>query len=71
MGEFIEIVVNQDKCQLEECGSCISVCPVNVFAKDDTKIVIIEENEDECTLCELCLQECKANAIFIKKLYET
>ena len=33
------------------------VCPVNIFAvKDDGALRIVDENLDECTLCELCLQ---------------
>ncbi len=33
------------------------VCPVNIFAQQkDGTLRIVDENLDECTLCELCLQ---------------
>ena len=33
------------------------VCPVNIFAQQkDGALRIVDENLDECTLCELCLQ---------------
>lgn len=33
------------------------VCPVNIFAmKDDGALRIVDENLDECTLCDLCIQ---------------
>jgi NAD-dependent dihydropyrimidine dehydrogenase PreA subunit len=28
------------------------------------------ENEDECTLCNLCIDDCKPNCILITKEYE-
>jgi NAD-dependent dihydropyrimidine dehydrogenase PreA subunit len=30
----------------------------------------VEENQDECTLCDLCLQECTPDAVVLRKLYE-
>jgi NAD-dependent dihydropyrimidine dehydrogenase PreA subunit len=43
---------------------------VNVFEKKDDKPVIVEENEDECTLCDLCQRACSPSAITIHKRYE-
>ena len=46
------------------------VCPVNIFAqKDDGSLRIVDENLDECTLCELCLQAFPGK-VKVKKLYE-
>ena len=46
------------------------VCPVNIFAqKDDGSLRIVEENLDECTLCELCLQAFPGK-VKVVKLYE-
>jgi len=30
---------------------------------------VVEENEDECTLCDLCLERCPTGAIVIRTLY--
>jgi NAD-dependent dihydropyrimidine dehydrogenase PreA subunit len=71
MGEFIRIEVDFTKCAgIGACGVCVSVCPVNVFEKKDDKPVIVEENEDECTLCDLCQRACSPSAITIHKRYE-
>jgi ferredoxin-like protein FixX len=46
------------------------VCPVNIFAqKPDGTLRIVEENLDECTLCELCLQVAPGK-VRVVKLYE-
>jgi ferredoxin-like protein FixX len=47
------------------------VCPVNIFAqqKDSGALRIVEENLDECTLCELCLQAFPGK-VKVVKLYE-
>ena len=47
------------------------VCPVNIFAQEkDGKLRIVEENLDECTLCDLCVQAAPAGKVQIVKLYE-
>jgi ferredoxin-like protein FixX len=47
------------------------VCPVNIFAvKPDGMLRIVEENLDECTLCELCLQAAPGK-VRVVKLYES
>ena len=71
MSEFINLKINFDKCVgTKKCGKCIQVCPVNVFSLNGDYPKVIEENEDECTLCTLCQQICEVNAIIIHKLYE-
>jgi len=47
------------------------VCPVNIFgvAPDGTSI-IVEENEDECVLCDLCVQAAPPGQVRVIKLYE-
>ncbi|MEO6030018.1 MAG: hypothetical protein ABIR79_24390 [Candidatus Binatia bacterium] len=46
------------------------VCPVNIFAQEkDGTLRIVDENLDECTLCELCLQAFPGKVKVIK-LYE-
>jgi NAD-dependent dihydropyrimidine dehydrogenase PreA subunit len=69
---FIELRVNRERCgNAPGCRECASVCPVDVFGFEGDCLVVNRENEDECTLCELCLQACPAGAIRLVKLYET
>jgi NAD-dependent dihydropyrimidine dehydrogenase PreA subunit len=71
MGLFIKAIVDRSRCLgVSKSGHCIQICPVNIFEAEADQVVINEENEDECTLCDLCLQKCEPNAITIKKLYE-
>jgi len=47
------------------------VCPVNIFAQEpDGTLRIVDENLDECTLCELCLQAFPGK-VKVVKLYES
>lgn len=49
----------------------VEVCPVNIFAaRDDGSLRIVEENLDECVLCDLCVRAAPAGAVKIVKLYE-
>ncbi|MFW6138927.1 MAG: 4Fe-4S dicluster domain-containing protein [Spirochaetota bacterium] len=71
MGVFIRIEIDRKTCTgTEHCGECIRVCPVNIFVKKGGMPVVEEENEDECTLCDLCLEACRPRAVTIQKLYE-
>jgi NAD-dependent dihydropyrimidine dehydrogenase PreA subunit len=47
----------------------VDVCPVNIFAQDGG-LRIVEENLDECVLCELCIQAAPGG-VRVVKLYET
>jgi NAD-dependent dihydropyrimidine dehydrogenase PreA subunit len=49
----------------------VDVCPVNIFAQDERgKTRIVEENLDECVLCELCIQAAPGG-VRVVKLYDT
>jgi len=45
-------------------------CPVDIFEATDTGVKIVEENLDECTLCDLCIQAAPPGAVEVVKLYE-
>jgi ferredoxin len=71
MSEFIKVEIDPSKCLgVAGCGGCLRVCPVNIFDQKNDEVVIIEENEDECTLCDLCMEVCGPNAVLIHKRYE-
>ncbi len=50
--------------QLEE------VCPVDIFKAGAGGLEILDENVDECTLCELCLEVGRPGQVAVVKLYD-
>jgi ferredoxin-like protein FixX len=47
------------------------VCPVNIFGQaSDGSASIVEENLDECVLCELCVQAAPPGGVRVVKLYD-
>ncbi len=46
-----------------------TACPVNIFVARNGLADVIVENEDRCTLCDLCRAQCPTDAIAIQKLY--
>jgi NAD-dependent dihydropyrimidine dehydrogenase PreA subunit len=47
------------------------VCPVDIYASaEDGSVEIVEENLDECVLCDLCVHAAPAGTVRIVKLYE-
>ena len=47
------------------------VCPVDIFAQnEDGTLRIVEENLDECVLCELCINAAPKGTVRVKKLYD-
>ncbi len=49
----------------------VEVCPVGIFDRGEGGALrIVEENLDECVLCDLCSQAAPAGAVRIVKLYE-
>jgi NAD-dependent dihydropyrimidine dehydrogenase PreA subunit len=49
----------------------VETCPVDIFAQNpDGTLRIVEDNLDECVLCDLCVQACPAGTVKITKLYE-
>jgi NAD-dependent dihydropyrimidine dehydrogenase PreA subunit len=45
------------------------VCPVDIFADRDGQVEIVEENLDECVLCELCINAAPADTVKVIKIY--
>ena len=46
------------------------VCPVDIFAAKDSGVEVVEENLDECVLCNLCVDAAPAGTVRVVKLYE-
>jgi len=71
MGMFVNLKINERLCEAREvgCQKCIDMCPVDAFRLESGKIVTIFDNEDECTFCNMCVQECPKAAVKVVKLY--
>lgn len=63
---FVQIELSSEA---ESVSALAAICPVNIFALRDGRVVVRDERQDECTLCELCLQAAPAGSIHIHKLY--
>jgi NAD-dependent dihydropyrimidine dehydrogenase PreA subunit len=69
---FIGIEVDEAVANDPEIAAKLAeVCPVDIYAVgEDGTLRIVEENVDECVLCELCLDAAPDGAVRIKKLYD-
>ena len=69
---FIRVEVDPEAAADAELAKKLAeVCPVNIFDLDaDGKAVVVAENEDECVLCDLCVQAAPPGRVRIVKLYE-
>jgi len=47
------------------------VCPVDIFKATDSGVEVVEQNLDECVLCNLCVDAAPAGTVRVIKLYET
>jgi NAD-dependent dihydropyrimidine dehydrogenase PreA subunit len=45
-------------------------CPVDIYAAGEAGVRIVDENLDECVLCELCLDAAPPGAVRVVKLYD-
>jgi NAD-dependent dihydropyrimidine dehydrogenase PreA subunit len=46
------------------------VCPVDIFKASESGVELVEENLDECVLCNLCVDAAPAGTVRVVKLYE-
>jgi len=46
------------------------VCPVDIFRATDAGVALVEENLDECVLCNLCVDAAPDGTVRVVKLYE-
>jgi NAD-dependent dihydropyrimidine dehydrogenase PreA subunit len=46
------------------------VCPVDIFRATPDGVEIVEENLDECVLCQLCMNASPAGTVKVIKLYD-
>jgi NAD-dependent dihydropyrimidine dehydrogenase PreA subunit len=70
-GMFIDVAVDASVAKDKELSKKLDeVCPVDIFDASEDELRIVEENLDECVLCDLCLEAAPEGAVQVRKLYE-
>ncbi len=68
---FIGIEVADDVAADPELAARLEeVCPVDIYAERNGRVEVVEENLDECVLCELCLHAAPPGTLRVVKLYD-
>jgi NAD-dependent dihydropyrimidine dehydrogenase PreA subunit len=69
-GTFIDVQVDPTAGADPELARKLQeVCPVDIFKAGDAGVEIVEQQLDECVLCELCINAAPAGAVRVLKLY--
>jgi len=71
-GMFIDVQVDDAVAKDRDLAKkLVDVCAVDIFAqKDDGSLEIVDDNLDECVLCDLCIQAAPEGKVRVIKLYE-
>ena len=68
---FIDVEVDEPVARDAELARKLTeVCPVDIFAARDGRVDVVEENLDECVLCELCVRAAPPGELRVRKLYD-
>ena len=69
-GVFIRVeVAEAARTDAELTRKLEEACPVDIYAAAEDGVRIVDENLDECVLCELCLEAAPPGAFRVVKLY--
>ena len=69
-GLFIDVQVDDSIRDNADLAQALEdACPVDIYANDGGHIKVVEENLDECVLCELCIRAAPPGSIRVVKLY--
>ena len=70
-GTFIDVEVAESaRGDAELARRLEEACPVDIYAAREGRVEIVEENLDECVLCELCIAAAPPGAVRVLKLYD-
>jgi NAD-dependent dihydropyrimidine dehydrogenase PreA subunit len=71
-GVFIRVDVDESvRADTALATKLEEACPVDIFAASDGCVTIVDENLDECVLCELCLDAAPPATVRVVKLYDS
>ena len=63
-------VADEVACDAQLARKLEEVCPVDIFKAGADGLEIVEDNLDECVLCELCLNASPPGTVKVIKLYD-
>ena len=71
-GLFIDVKVTDEAAKDSAIAAKLAeVCPVDIFEQTQSgELRIVEENLDECVLCDLCVSAAPSDSVEVVKLYE-
>ncbi len=70
-GLFIDVEVDAAIAHDRELAAKLAeVCPVDIFGSGAEGVEIVEENLDECVLCQLCMNIAPPGSVKVIKLYD-
>ena len=70
-GEFIDVEIDDSiRGDAQLAKALEEACPVDIYAASEGGVQVVEENLDECVLCELCVQAAPAGKLRVRKLYD-
>ena len=70
-GLFIDVRVSAGSASdLALARKLEEACPVDIFEATERGVRIVENNLDECILCDLCIKAAPEGAVRVVKLYE-
>jgi NAD-dependent dihydropyrimidine dehydrogenase PreA subunit len=70
-GLFIDVAIDDSiRGDAELAQKLEDACPVDIYANEDGQVKVVDENLDECVLCELCVKAAPPGAVKVLKLYD-
>ena len=70
-GIFIDVeVADEVRDDAELAAKLEEACPVDIYAAGENGVEVVEENLDECILCELCVRTAPPGGVRVLKLYD-
>ncbi len=70
-GLFIDVAVDDSiRDDAELAQKLEDACPVDIYANDGGRVKVVDENLDECVLCELCTRAAPSGKLRVLKLYD-
>ena len=59
-----KVTIDENKCT--GCGTCVDICPMQVFELEKAKKKSVAKKESECIGCRACEVQCPASAIKVE-----
>jgi NAD-dependent dihydropyrimidine dehydrogenase PreA subunit len=70
-GLFIDVTVDESVVDDAELAQKLEdACPVDIYANEGGRVKVVDENLDECVLCELCVKAAPPGTVKVLKLYD-